>query len=177
MLAIKGDEEMEREERRPVFFERFIPEEQGILGGRTFYELEGGYVKRIHIPFCDVCGRELSRDNRFLCSRCRKKVCAECVTKVEGRYVCLECVERMYPVGGEIGYRILVSIHKGINNLRKLNKLIPEGAEPYLRRLKARGFILEKGLMRRRYCITALGVLAISAFSKFYDDELDPQYL
>ncbi len=145
-------------------------------GGKSYLRqpTDGGIIKHIRIPVCDICGR--SSDQFSSCTQCKKKLCPDCSIIYLNRVFCIDCLQELIPLTKQ-EYKILRAISYGVhdtNSISSVTRINQEEVCLYKRSLKERGFITIRGfLLFTETQLSEKGVEALSVYDKVYGKEED----
>jgi DNA-binding MarR family transcriptional regulator len=145
------------------------------LEGKTYSSNnEGGIVKEVRIPFCDVCGSRA--ENFSVCTACGRKLCGNCVILYENRILCFDCLNEALPLSKE-EYKVLLAFASRLSDLRKIARIarIKEDSVKRCKKgLEDSGLILSRGfLLFKEVEVSAKGLEAISAYRQVYCKDED----
>jgi hypothetical protein len=148
-------------------------------GGKSYLQqTDGGIIKHIRIPVCDICGR--ISDQFSSCSQCKKKLCPDCSIIYLSRVFCVECLQELIPLTKQ-EYKILMAIFYGIrdnNSISNITKIDQDEVSLYKRNLKEKGFITIKGfLFFTETQLLEKGIEALSVYDKVYGKDDDVSVL
>jgi hypothetical protein len=151
-----------------------IAEEKEWGGKSYFQQTDGGIIKHVRIPVCDICGR--SSDQFSSCSQCKKKLCSDCSIIYLNRVFCIECLQELVPLTKQ-EYKILMAIFYGIrdnNSISNITKIDQGEVSLYKRNLKEKGFITIKGfLLFTETQLLEKGIEALYVYDKVYGKDDD----
>jgi len=144
-------------------------------GGKSYLQqTDGGIIKHVRIPVCDICGR--SSDKFSSCSQCKKKLCPDCSIIYLSRVFCIECLQELIPLTKQ-EYKILMVIFYGIrdnNSISSITKIDQDEVSLYKRNLKEKGFITIKGfLLFTETQLLEKGIEALYVYDKVYGKDDD----
>lgn len=112
---------LERGQNRIILEETTIPDEPGLLGGKTLASVSGSIQKIIKIPVCDFCGRKLEQD-LTICKRCGRKVCARCVVNFNAESLCAHCAAEVFQLN-KIDVKVLTCFVCGVNDESSISQI------------------------------------------------------
>jgi len=148
-------------------------------GGKSYIQqTNGGVVKHVRIPVCDICGRISEKFSS--CTQCRKKLCPDCSIVYLTKIFCIECLQELLPLTKQ-EYKILIAIFHGINDngsISKVTKIDREEVNLHKRSLKEKGFITVKGfLFFTQTQISEKGIEALYVYDRIYGKDEDVIFL
>jgi hypothetical protein len=109
------------EGNRIIFDERKIMAREREIDGKTYFSTpNGGILKEVRIPFCDVCGRKEEDFN--ICTSCHHKICNSCSISYRNQIYCKYCLSEILPLTKE-EYKVLLGIFHGLKTIEELNKV------------------------------------------------------
>lgn len=166
------------EYKRILIEEKYIPEEQRLLGSKTTYVLtDGSILKEVKISFCDSCGYILSEGIIGLCSSCQGKTCQTCTIIHENKIYCRDCSKAFLSIEKE-QFIILYGVANEISlkKIKKFSFINLGNLKEHLSSLIERGLIERKGVsFFKQYSPTDIGLSVLSTCEQIYQREGDIQ--
>jgi len=132
--------------------------------------VEEGYerIERYVYPYYCRCGKPLLQEDSRRCSICRRLICINCSIEHNGRTYCIDCIKTVHELS-KTEYLVLLALLTG--NLRKTVELMGierREAEENIRRLEAKGYIVRRGLIFKKYRIRQAGYEALTLYDRIY---------
>ena len=161
-------------EEQPVIEETSVPEQQGLLGGKSTYETKNGITIINRIPTCDRCHRLLGEANWIYCT-CEKKVCKECAVRSlnDNIYYCLDCVE---PYLSKPEYLVLFGFEQLLSRreVAKFAHIQDSEFTEILNHIIESGLLAKKGVRPfSKYEVTHTGYTGLATFRQVYGEHPD----
>lgn len=167
------------EDRRVLIEEKYVPEEERLLGGKTTSMLANGSIQKdVKIPFCDFCGKKLLEGEKLvLCSSCQRKICSSCVIVHESKSYCRECAKQAISLTKQHFIVLFGTVNEvDLKNIKKFSCISSEDLRESLATLIERGLIERKGIsVFTHYAATAKGFSVIQTCEQIYQNEGDAQ--
>lgn len=178
LLEKLGDIEkkIDQNQTRVMMEETTTIADEGEWGGKSYFQqaADGGIIKQIRIPVCDICGRRSENFNS--CTQCRKKICPDCSIMYLNRIFCLDCLQELLPLTKQ-EYKVLMMISCGINDshlISSVTRIKREEVGACKQRLKVKGFIKVSGfLFFTETEVLEKGIEALNVYSRVYGKEED----
>jgi len=162
------------ESSKVILDEKKIIAREKELEGKTYFQTgDGGVVKEIRIPVCDVCGRGSEKYN--VCISCGRKLCEACSILFQNRVHCLDCLNERLPLTKQ-EYKLLTAIANGVrlDEFVDLAKMKKDEIKAFEKSLVEKQLIEKKGfLLFYETAILDRGLEAISAYRQVYGNEED----
>ena len=154
-----------------------LPERAGILGSKSYRNINGKILKTTRLIFCDSCGYKLLEDKPIvICSSCGRKTCSSetCTFEFQRKHYCEQCMqERILPLSLH-GFMILRCILAGVDvqKVRKLANITGNVYREALNELLEAGYIEKKGVsLLKAYEILDSGIVACKAYTPAYSHD------
>jgi hypothetical protein len=161
---------------RAVTEEHTISEKRGMLGGRSLETTAEGKLQRtIFATTCESCGL-FPLDHFVMCVSCRKRLCSDCASKLNGMPYCRPHLIEIFPLSRN-GYKVLTCIEAGVDDLgeiRAVTRVSKDDVKASLAFLLEQKLISQSGLLtflQRK--ATADGLHALSVYRNVYGKEED----
>jgi hypothetical protein len=150
-----------------------LPERRGILGSKSYRNIDGKIVKTTHLTFCDWCGSRLNEDSTVICVGCNRKLCSgTCSIEITARRYCQVCAQQLLPLSVH-GFELLTCLLEEVNitKSRELACMTDYAYKSALDELVQAGYVEKKGIsFLTDYKVLDLGILAwktyYNAFSR-----------
>jgi hypothetical protein len=163
-------------ETRRILEEHIAPEFRGVFGGKAIEITPDGQLQRTtFVTLCDDCGA-YPLNSFTLCRQCRKRLCSECSTKVDGACYCLQHLPEVIPMTRN-SFKILCCINSGIDSVQEICKITKLGKDDVKRSIVSLvelKYIATKNLLTfftRK--ITADGIRAVGVWSGVFSKDED----
>jgi hypothetical protein len=182
-LTRRLDQKLEDIERRLKQLElgRVVLDEKKVLArereleGKTYFQSEnGGIVKEVRVPVCDLCGRKSESFNA--CVGCGKKLCNSCGILFENKIYCADCLNEILPLTKQ-EYKVLVAI---VNDLKSLDgiavaaKIKKDLIMECEKNLEKKGLIRSKGFVFfKEIEVSDKGLEAIATYRQLFGTQED----
>lgn len=159
---------------RILMDERKIVTNDRELEGKTYIQTEdGGILKEVRVPVCDVCGRQNDQYNS--CTGCRRKLCRDCSIRYMNRIFCLDCLQELLPLTKK-EYKVLLAVQYGLdkNKIEEAMRAKAEEVNKCFKSLREKCYIETKGfLFFHEAKILEKGIEALETYRQVYDKEED----
>jgi hypothetical protein len=164
----------------PILEEHSFIEPKGMIGGKRIESNSDGKLRKtIFVVACDACGYYPL--NEFLmCKSCRGKLCDDCFTKLDGRPYCRSCLMELLPITSS-AYKILSCVESEVSSVYEIadmTRIPKDEIRNSLAHMAAIKLLKTKGILAfTERKVTAEGLRALAAYSKFYEKDDDVKEL
>ncbi len=169
------EEETLSEKKKTLMEERYLPENEGLLGSKTTsMNVDGSIQKDIKIPFCDSCGQMLKGEKIAVCS-CQKKICSSCAIIHENKIYCRECAKQITSLS-KVDFFILYGVanEASLKDIKHASSMSSDILEEALHMMLERGMVEIKGFSIFTHCaITDKGLAVLATCEQIYRNEGD----
>lgn len=134
------------ESLKPIIEERQELADIGQLGGKSTSNRDGGIVKKTLLAVCDCCWLPLDGPPA-ICPIDKKKVHPKCLTKIDQRVMCKDCLMASKPLS-KSSYKIMMLMLFNLEDRRliqRLTRMLRDDMEISFLSLLETGYITRRG--------------------------------
>jgi len=164
------------ENETEIMEEITLPERVGILGSKSYRNINGKILKTTRMNFCDNCGFMLDLNKPVvICSTCGKKLCSShcCTFEYERRHYCQECVQQLLPLSID-GFKVLRCVLAEVEprKAREFGHMTHESYKQALTELVQAEYIERRGVsLLRSSRPLAKALLAFHTYERAYSQD------
>jgi len=169
-------------EHTDILEEIILPERAGVLGSKSYQNVDGKILKVTRLVFCDNCKCRTSDDNNqlALCIVCGKKLCSssQCRFELRGKQYCPDHIQQVLPLsvhGFEILHCALAEVD--VREVCEFAGITDDAYKAALNELLEAGYIEKRGIsFLARHSALDKGLLAWTTYFGAYAGQGDVAY-